>query len=342
MVGNFDIVSPMKVKELQHAVLTPFDRELLHVLELDCRTSLPAISERLGRPRQTVEYHLHRLLDAGVIRGFRTSFSPGKMGYHLYKIHVKLINISDEREKLISYLKKLGNVYWYGLTSGSWDLLIGLFYQHYSELFQVIEKLTTDFRSVVVDLQGYVPVVVLQYPSNYLTGHCSPPLEYVKDVTPANLKAVDYNIIAELVDDARIPVTEIASRLRTTPAIVRARMQKLEQAGILLHYRVDLDFKKLGLTYFKTLIEVHSFEEREYQRFIKYVSNIPQVIYFLRNLWSLELEIVIESFSAYEKLLEMLRKEFPKLIRKIDSLVIHYDEWTPGFRNILNPPRKIK
>lgn len=316
-------------------LLEKIDRELLLSLDLNCREPLTRLSKRLGKTRQVLEYRIKRLESIGVIKGFSTAFSPGKMGYHLYKIHVKLREIPEERERLIQYLKSLGNVYWYGLCSGAWDLLIGLFYHSDFELFPVTQKLNSEFRKVVVEAKGHNLVTVLQYPKMFLTGKVGPPYEYMGKVAPSEMEPLDYKILVELVENARIPITELAEKVGSTPAIVKSHLQKMEQSGIVIQHRITIDFKKLGLTYFKTLIELNRYNEQDHLRFTKYVSKVPSVIYFLRNLWSIELEIVAENFDRYDEIIRGITHEFPFLIRSLDTLVIHEDEWTPGFRNLL-------
>ncbi|MEA3378051.1 MAG: hypothetical protein U9Q69_00270 [Nanoarchaeota archaeon] len=66
-----------------------------------------------------------------------------------------------------------------------------------------------------------------------------------------------------------------------------------------------------------------------------YLSNLPNIHYFIRNLWQLEPELVVSNFPEYYDLIENLKKEFPYVILTIDSVLMITDEWTPGFRNIL-------
>ena len=58
--------------------------------------------------------------------------------------------------------------------------------------------------------------------------------------------------------------------------------------------------------------------------------------YYIRNLWSIEPEIVVNNYQEYYEIIENLKKEFPYVIRTVDSVLMITDEWTPGFRNILN------
>lgn len=58
---------------------------------------------------------------------------------------------------------------------------------------------------------------------------------------------IDKNILSELQADARISYAELGRRVGlTTPAVIE-RVRKLEDAGIILGYRAEIDTAKIGL-----------------------------------------------------------------------------------------------
>ncbi len=61
------------------------------------------------------------------------------------------------------------------------------------------------------------------------------------------LDGIDRGILAELQADARISYAELGRRVGlTTPAVIE-RVRKLEDAGIILGYRAEIDTAKVGL-----------------------------------------------------------------------------------------------
>lgn len=61
------------------------------------------------------------------------------------------------------------------------------------------------------------------------------------------LDEIDKKILKELQEDARISYAELGRRVGlTTPAVIE-RVRKLEDAGIILGYRADIDTAKVGL-----------------------------------------------------------------------------------------------
>jgi Lrp/AsnC family transcriptional regulator for asnA, asnC and gidA len=54
-------------------------------------------------------------------------------------------------------------------------------------------------------------------------------------------------LLDALINNARMPKTELARRLKVTEAAVRKRLKRLEESGVILGYRVLIDHQKAGL-----------------------------------------------------------------------------------------------
>jgi DNA-binding Lrp family transcriptional regulator len=66
---------------------------------------------------------------------------------------------------------------------------------------------------------------------------------------------IDRKILAELQQDGRLTVTELADRVRLTPAPCHRRLRELERTGIITGYRAVLDPAAVGLG-FEALVSV--------------------------------------------------------------------------------------
>lgn len=60
------------------------------------------------------------------------------------------------------------------------------------------------------------------------------------------LDAIDRAIIAELSEDGRLSNTELARRVRLTPAPCLRRVQRMERAGVIRGYHAAIDPKSIG------------------------------------------------------------------------------------------------
>ena len=63
------------------------------------------------------------------------------------------------------------------------------------------------------------------------------------------LDEIDYKVLDLLIDNSRIPYTDIAKKLLISAGTVHVRMKKMEDAGIISGSSLKLDYKKLGYTF---------------------------------------------------------------------------------------------
>ena len=63
------------------------------------------------------------------------------------------------------------------------------------------------------------------------------------------LDEIDYKILDLLIDNSRIPYTDIAKKLLISAGTVHVRVKKMEDAGIISGSSLKLDYKKLGYTF---------------------------------------------------------------------------------------------
>jgi Lrp/AsnC family leucine-responsive transcriptional regulator len=79
-----------------HRQLDSFDQKILGILARDGRIAVTDLAERVGLSRTPCQQRLNRLVETGVILGFRAVIDPGALGMdHIAYTEVKL---SDTRE----------------------------------------------------------------------------------------------------------------------------------------------------------------------------------------------------------------------------------------------------
>jgi DNA-binding Lrp family transcriptional regulator len=66
---------------------------------------------------------------------------------------------------------------------------------------------------------------------------------------------IDRRILAQLQEDGRLTVTELADRVRLTPAPCHRRLRELERTGVITGYRAVLDPAAVGLG-FEAIVSV--------------------------------------------------------------------------------------
>ena len=63
------------------------------------------------------------------------------------------------------------------------------------------------------------------------------------------LDDIDHQILDMLIDNTRVPFTDIAKKLVISAGTVHVRVKKMEEAGIIKGSSLTLDYKKLGYSF---------------------------------------------------------------------------------------------
>jgi Lrp/AsnC family transcriptional regulator, leucine-responsive regulatory protein len=90
------------------------------------------------------------------------------------------------------------------------------------------------------------------------------------------LDEIDKNLLSALQDDARLSYAELGRRIGLSPAATAERMRRLEEAGIITGYRVELDREALGLGVLA--IVRMSCDGAKYRPFLKAVQTMERVM----------------------------------------------------------------
>jgi Lrp/AsnC family leucine-responsive transcriptional regulator len=311
------------------------DRIILAELDRNCRIPFARLAKIAHKSRQSVEYRIRRLVERGVITSFNTSINPHKMGYKIYKIYLQLRNIPKEKERLFAHLKKSGIVYWMGECDGAWDLIFGIFAKSDYEFYALKSELISEFGNIIVKNFYDVLVDVKQYQKMYFTGELREPTMFAGEVVQNRLSDLDHAILGEIVNNARIPVTELASRVGSNPARVVGRIKRLEKLGVIIQYRIGVNLNAFGLEYYKAIIHLDRYTKEDENKLLAFMSSLPGIQYYIRNIWDIEPELVVSDYHEYRELMEKVKVEFPLVIKNVEAVLMKTDEWTPGYRNLL-------
>ena len=63
------------------------------------------------------------------------------------------------------------------------------------------------------------------------------------------LDEIDHQILDILIDNTRIPFTDISKRLLISAGTVHVRVKKMEESGIIKGSSLNLDYEKLGYSF---------------------------------------------------------------------------------------------
>ena len=124
------------------------------------------------------------------------------------------------------------------------------------------------------------------------------------------LDEIDHEILDILIDNARIPFTDISKKLLVSAGTVHVRVKKMEDAGILKGSSLNLDYEKLGYS-FIAYIGLHLERNDLTEKVLSELEKIPNVTVA---------HITTGKFNIYCKLRAKDTKHAKDLIFKIDDI----------------------
>ncbi len=90
------------------------------------------------------------------------------------------------------------------------------------------------------------------------------------------LDEIDHQILDMLIDNTRIPFTDIAKKLLISAGTVHVRVKKMEESGIIRGSSLTLDYKKLGYS-FIAYVGVYLNNTSQTQFVLERINEIPSV-----------------------------------------------------------------
>ncbi|GAL67034.1 Lrp/AsnC family transcriptional regulator [Jejuia pallidilutea] len=90
------------------------------------------------------------------------------------------------------------------------------------------------------------------------------------------LDEIDHQILDMLIDNTRIPFTDIAKKLLISAGTVHVRVKKMEESGIIRGSSLTLDYKKLGYS-FIAYVGVYLNNTSQTQFVLERINEIPFV-----------------------------------------------------------------
>ncbi len=319
-------------------LLDTIDRKILSELDKNSRIPASILAKKVKKSREAVKYRIQQLQSKGVIQKFITSIDPNKLGNYMFKIYLKLENIPDEREKFFNELKRNKDVYWMGISDGAFDIVFAILSKSIPEGYDKINFLLSSWEHIIVARVLGTMVDTTQYHKKFfLAEKDSKPIVIAGAVVENEVDELDMKILRILANDARISLTELARKVDSTIEIVRGRIKSLTDKGIILSYRISVDFNLLGLEFFKAIIYFKSLSEKDERALYEWMRVHPNSLYYIRSIapWQAEFEFAVENYQHFNSIINELRKAFPKVIRNYEHLIMIYENWMPAYSEML-------
>lgn len=193
-----------------------FDADLIHILQVDGRTSIRSLAEQLGQSRASVAARLRALLDDRTVRVV-AAVDPVFLGQHVLA-HVS-IRTAGQAAAVAEPLRDMPETVFVSAVGGAHDLVSEVRLGSMSELHELLARIRA--------LDGVLDINTIIY-STVVKGFFVS--EYHGDVT---LDAIDEALIEQLQADGRKSFRALGEAVRLSPSAVATRVQRLIDGGVI-------------------------------------------------------------------------------------------------------------
>ncbi|MEK6974366.1 MAG: Lrp/AsnC family transcriptional regulator [Nanoarchaeota archaeon] len=319
------------------------NKKILFQLDIDCRQSNSEIGKKVGLSKQVVDYRIKSLLKEGIITRFSTVIDTYKLGFSKYKVYILLENANKETiNNIIGFLKNHKKTEWVATCSGKWDIIVGYIVKNVYEFNDSLKEFEEKFSQYISSRDISISLEVPHWRKEYLLNNKEPYPVVIQGNKKGdyNIDNIDEEIIKILVNNGRIPITEISKRLNITPRVVDYRIKNLKKENIILISRIFIDLNKFNWIYCKALIKFKNISKEKYNSFFQhcyYLKNLTYVINCIGS-WDIELDFEIEDFNKFHEILLDIRDKFSDIIKNYDFVIVTNEDkldYYPGCYPIL-------
>lgn len=307
------------------------DRQILFQLDEDGFQPASLIAKKIRLSKQVVGYRIVELERKKILRRCCVIVNEARMGYAFFKIYMKYRNVDKKiEEELIQFFNNHPKV---GLTDtcdGRFDMFIGVWAKDIHDLYKVYRDFFGRYGKYFEDISLSIVETAYNSKRGYLIGEgtaAKVPLFGGAIEHDPKIDELDKKILAVLSKDARSRLVDISKDLEITPHAISYRIKNMKKSGIIQGARIVLDRNKLGFLSYKVLVKVDFFDEKELNRFLAHATQHPNIIDIDLCLgeWNIELDVEIEDYDAFRKLMLELRTNFSNLIKSYDSLLVFHE-----------------
>jgi DNA-binding Lrp family transcriptional regulator len=127
-----------------------------------------------------------------------------------------------------------------------------------------------------------------------------------------------------LEENARIPITELAKKVKLSHETVRYRLNKLIKSGIIEKFIVRINKKKLGYNiYAVIMIATWNYSEKEWNEFFEYLmkhKNIVSVEKITGN-YDLKISFWAKDSEEFDWISHTIKTKFSKIIKDWQTFI---------------------
>jgi len=292
------------------------DLQILSLLDWDCRMPITQIAKKIQLNKDVIRYRIKHLEEQGVVSGYYSLIDISKLGYLTFRGYLALVDINEEVEKeIISYLDRKFKAGIMFSRDGEFQFGFISWEKSVYEFQKKIKKFKEQFGDYLEKIEFTIFTEFNHYSLNEFNEKFSKNIS-IKEEEQVFLKKEDLEILKELSNNSKISSVELSTNLKIPQTTIIHKIKELEKKKIILAYRAEIDFSKLG--YENYFLEIYTHNGKDVEKIEENMKLNKNCIYSVIGIFGADIEIECE-FKTKKDLLDFIRelKEKFKAIRKI-------------------------
>jgi len=302
------------------------DMRILNELDSNADIVINRLAKNVKVSQQVADYRMKNLMKDKVILSTLPLIDMGKLGYSLFRTHIRFKSISEEkRKKFEDHVFKNYMCFYIGAIGGKWDSYFDIFAKSPSEFQEKLSEIVSMFKEEIQEYETLTIIRIHVFNYKYLMNKYSTEIILNELGNEERIDEIDSKILLAIKTDSRTPYLRIADKVGLTRNAVKERLIKLHKRKVIVSDRLFLNPELMGKESYKLLFKLKGDEEQK-KKLLDFARHNKSIIYALELMGSyqLDLEIEIENRKELQKLLIELRNKFP-IIEDYEILSLFYD-----------------
>jgi Lrp/AsnC family leucine-responsive transcriptional regulator len=291
------------------------NRRILDALDKNANLSLSQLAKKAGISPQVADYRISRMVAQKTIYAFFTLVDPGRIGYTLFRVHIKLKNVAEE--VYVNFAKDLFEEYpafWVAFVSGPFDIITDIWAKSSNEFELLFSSILAKNKEIIYSYE-INPILELNlYEYGFLLKERSDRNKVVlfKHNPSVELDELDKKLLRVIKANSRLPYEVIGKRVGLTRNAVKYRIQNLEKTGVIAGYKMMIDFKHFGRLTYKIFIKYDNSKIEQEKAVMDYLKAKPAILSTTKHLgrWNLDIEYEPKDAKELQKFIIDLRNRF--------------------------------
>ncbi len=302
------------------------DQKILYELDLNSRQPNSKIAKKVGLSEQVVGYRINRLMEEGIIERTLTLLNPAILGYTHFKVYLRLQNVSPTIEnRFIQDLNSNPYSFWVVSSRGRWDIIVSFFAKSAKKFGKLFREILNKYDKYILERN----VVAIEEAPSFSRGYLNKEKEkkefmYGGEPEIIKLNEDETKILSLLCQDSRVSLLEIAKKLDLTSEAIRIKLKKLEKTGIIQHYGLVLNLKKIGYESHLISLTFNNLNKLNWNKIITFCKLNKNILFIPRCIGNhdVDFEVEVKNTEELNSLMDEIRKQFNDILRDFEDVII--------------------